>query len=140
MQPNLSAETYVRTLARFYGFYHPLEKESFGRERRKADELAADLSYFQIDPLSLPDCPYIPELDIPAKALGCMYVTEGATLGGQIIARHVRRVLHLNEDGCLFFSSYGAEVGRMWRLFRQTVEQHAAPDWHDEMVESARDF
>jgi heme oxygenase len=43
-------------------------------------------------------------------------VLEGATLGGQLIARHVIPLLGLAPDaGAAFFTSYGAEVGARWR-------------------------
>jgi len=61
------------------------------------------------------------------EALGCLYVLEGAALGGQVIARHVRRRLRLApEAGLAFFTGGGADAGRSWRAFRVAAAQHAA--------------
>ena len=57
-------------------------------------------------------------LNNAAKALGCLYVLEGATLGGVLIARHVRASLGFDGDaGSAFYLGYGPRTGAMWRGF-----------------------
>lgn len=64
-------------------------------------------------------CLSLPPLDSRAGALGCLYVLEGATLGGQIISRHLSEIQNLSpERGAAFFYGYGAETGHMWKSFR----------------------
>ena len=77
-----------------------------------------------------------------AAAFGAVYVVEGATLGGQVIARQVMPVLALTpERGCRFFTGYGAETGERWRETRTAIASHLAaatgPDAADETIDAA---
>jgi heme oxygenase len=56
-------------------------------------------------------------------------VLEGATLGGQIIDRHLRQSLGIEPaTGGAFFHGYGAQVGPMWNRFREVVTDFATSD------------
>jgi len=69
----------------------------------------------------------LPEVKSITEALGCLYVLEGATLGGQVIGRHLKKNLALDEDrGCAFFCSYGDEVGLMWQSFQETLRSYCS--------------
>ena len=127
-----SVEGYVDLLARLYGFYAPFE-EVLGtavarwgvpydvEARRKAPLIARDLAALGLAPAAvaaLPRCGWAPLPGRPAAALGCLYVVEGATLGGRLIARLVERRLGLGpRTGAAFFGAYGPEVGPRWRAF-----------------------
>ena len=53
-----------------------------------------------------------------ASALGCMYVIEGATLGGKIILKHIADRLELDEhSGAAFFHGFGTTTGSQWKAF-----------------------
>jgi len=76
-----------------------------------------------------------PVLDTPAKAFGAMYVMEGATLGGQVITRHLTP-----ETGGAFFNSYGERVGPMWKAFVAAITSLAEKNGNDgEIVQAAKD-
>lgn len=137
----LSIHTYINLLQKLFGFYKPLEERiaalpawhsvSVDLERRqKAPLLARDLLWLKVSPSQLSQltwCESLPEVKSLTEALGCLYVLEGATLGGQIISRHLKKNLALNEDrGCAFFCSYGDEVGLMWRSFRNTLSSYCS--------------
>jgi heme oxygenase len=83
----------------------------------------------------------VPTLDTAAKAFGSIYVMEGATLGGQIITRHVKEHLDLTpENGGAFFNSYGPMVGPMWKGFGTAITAFAEKaDADDEIVDSAKE-
>ena len=67
-----------------------------------------------------------------------MYVLEGSTLGGAIIARHVERELGLQVDtGCAFFRSYGRNVGRMWKEFGARLLAVSGPETDEIIIASA---
>jgi heme oxygenase len=51
-------------------------------------------------------------------AVGCLYVLEGATLGGQFISRHLATLGIGPANGGLFFHGYGAKTGEMWKSFQ----------------------
>jgi heme oxygenase len=68
-----------------------------------------------------------------------MYVIEGSTLGGAVIAREVERRLGLTaETGCAYFRSYGRDTARMWTSFGAALLAASSPDTDDLIVETAR--
>jgi heme oxygenase len=151
MRPNLQLTDYRRLLARFYGFYRPVEgalDEVTGLEstlpdwpqRCKLDSLANDLRALgftghQIS--ELPVCVQLPAISGVEKALGCLYVLEGSTLGGQIIGRHLEAALHIGpDDGASFFCSYGSRVGAMWQTFQEVLRSREPAD-HERMIDAA---
>ncbi|ADV68775.1 biliverdin-producing heme oxygenase [Deinococcus maricopensis] len=138
---------YAWTLARLYGLYVPLDAallrvrlpDSFEYgARRKLDALHADLTALGVPPGTLPLAP-APAWSSTAHALGALYVLEGATLGGQLISRHLGRQLGLSAArGAAFFASYGPDLGRMWRAFGAALEAHvAAHGGHEDVVRGA---
>lgn len=63
----------------------------------------------------------------PASALGAVYVVEGATLGGQVIARMVTGSLAVTPTaGCRYFTGYGARTRDRWIETRATIEAYAS--------------
>ena len=153
----VSIQTYTALLQKLFGFYKPLEERiaalpgwhnlpvDLGR-RQKAPLLARDLLWLKVTQpqlSQLPQCERLPEVKSITQALGCLYVLEGATLGGQIIGRHLKKNLALDEDrGCAFFCSYGDEVGLMWKCFRETLSSHCSKHGkteEEQLVISARE-
>lgn len=131
MRPDLTRRHYVRLLEAFYGFlaaWEPAARAGAPRlagmlgERRKAHLLERDLRHFGYDDAALaaiPRCANLPKLSDVNDVLGSMYVLEGSTLGGQLIARHVEAVLGLEPGhGNAYFRGYGERTGAMWQSFR----------------------
>lgn len=151
----LSLERYRALLRRFYGFYIPMERrlgEVFSQgsdlvqfsRRRKVGYLAQDLEILGVTQEyqeSLPLCDSLPIVALLPQALGCLYVLEGSTLGGQIISRHLERTHGIGiENGGAFFLSYGPDVAMMWRAFGTALTAYAAE--HDEdarIIQAARE-
>jgi len=76
---------------------------------------------------------------LPA-ALGTLYVTEGATLGGQLISRQLERHLGLCDGrGYAFFQSYGSGIGVMWRRFLAELRRHDTPEMRPAIIAGAID-
>lgn len=68
-----------------------------------------------------------------------MYVIEGSTLGGAVIAHAVETRLGLDaEKGCAYFRSYGRETAMMWRSFGEKLLEFASPRVDDTVVASAQ--
>ena len=67
--------------------------------------------------------------DLPA-GFGCLYVVEGATLGGLAHPPAGRRgFLGLGPDfGAAFYASYGPDVGRLWREFLARLAETCADE------------
>jgi heme oxygenase (biliverdin-IX-beta and delta-forming) len=134
---HLSIEEYRDILQKLWGFYRPLEALiAHGIEwplsvlnfdhRKKTPLLERDL-YILGAPSFLPICTELPELVDFAQVLGCLYVLEGATLGGQIISRHIRKRLGLDQtNGCSYFCSYGTETNDMWNTFCHILATYAS--------------
>lgn len=54
--------------------------------------------------------------------LGKMYVLEGSTLGGAVIYRQLQPILQFSpEKGGRYFYGYGAQTGKMWKLFMEVL-------------------
>ena len=99
-----------------------------------------DLLSFGASTTALARCQHLPRLDSVAEVLGCLYVIEGASLGGQIIAKHLKANLGLTpETGASFFSGYGASTGDYWLAFKTLLTEVATTlDQDDQIVRSAK--
>lgn len=148
---DLTRATYRQRLEQFYGFYKPVEDRLFGegspleawldlKGRYKAPLLEADMKALDGQPAKeVLRCPDLPSLAGIAECFGCMYVLEGATLGGVLISRHIQRQLGMTAStGGLFFSGYGGRTGAMWQEFRVAINAFSlVTDRQDSIVASA---
>jgi heme oxygenase len=145
MSPDLTTDIYRGHLERLYGFYSPLERclqerlaenldqalelrfspavhAALVTRLNKTNHLKYDLQCLGVTAETLPLCRDLPPLNTPAEMLGCLYVVEGATLGGRVITQHVRTTLGIKPDtGGSFFECYGDDTGRMWQNMRQLL-------------------
>ena len=143
-----SRASYEKLLTRFFGIYSVVEAQIEAvsnlalalpdlAERRKTSALRADLTALGVAVAGCATCADVPKVATIPAALGCLYVLEGSTLGGQLIAREVGKQLHLGpQNGCQFFSSYGARVGEMWKSFTRDLEEYSSanPGGRDETI------
>jgi len=148
---HMTRDSYRRTLEHFYGYYQPFEVAvravhdwiGYGLDldqRRKTPLLESDLRALGVDSLdSIPMWHIAPRLNRLAEAFGYLYVTEGATLGGQLISRHVSQTIGvMPERGGRFFYGYGDQTGRMWQTFRTALAAFATTrDTQDQVVAAA---
>lgn len=135
MQPHLRLETYRQLLGQLYTVIEPLEAQLSAlpipdqfdlAARRKADLLRRDLGALGVTSLPAPLPLHL--ANVP-EACGAMYVLEGATLGGQVIARHLQACLGLTAgDGSAYFTGYGPATGQMWRRFGTAVDCTVSPE------------
>lgn len=119
-------------LERWYGFLCPFEAvlatlpelRAVAGARTKVSRLRADLTVLGTAHLeNIPLCSSISGLATLPQMVGAMYVTEGASLGGSVIARNLERNLGLrNSEGYSFFTGYGLRTAEMWRQFAQFAE------------------
>lgn len=117
-------ESLVAAFRGFHAAWEPalgavLADETLLAPRRRLPLIDADLATFGWDApriRALPACTAAAGLcDDAARAAGSLYVLEGSTLGGQVIARHVAGAPWCPPGGLRTFDPYGAEVGRRWR-------------------------
>lgn len=127
---DFSVKTYVQVLKAFLGFFEPLEAricsldqwESAGIDlprRLRSDLLRRDLHYLGLDDTAvdtLPRCTDLFPITRLDSGLGVLYVLEGSTLGGKVIASDLASRFGLApSSGILFFSSGGRDVVSDWR-------------------------
>lgn len=142
MSPGLTLSGYRRHLEALHGLYAPLEASLAARlegrfpelrlaERWKLPLLREDLLALGHDDVSLtrlPVHPSPPVLPAVPEALGALYVLEGATLGGQLLLRHLMRHFEgVRAGGFAFFRAYGESVGPMWKSFGEALPR-TCPD------------
>jgi heme oxygenase len=102
---------------------HARELAAFGYElngREKIAWLESDLAYLSAD--TFESTPARANIPSAAAAFGAIYVIEGATLGGQVIRRHVIPKLGFAQpDGCRYFQGYGEKTGEKWKATREAI-------------------
>jgi heme oxygenase len=81
----------------------------------------------------------LPEMNDLPSFFGAMYVMEGSTLGGQLIARHVEVALHLSEgQGSSYFRGHGSQTGPLWKEFCEMLKLRIPDEQTDAVVVSAK--
>lgn len=104
--------------------------------RRKTDLLVRDLRALG---RRLPACVQPPALSGAAQVVGAMYVTEGSTLGGQVVNSLVRR--RLGEDTPRSsFTPYGTATKERWNEFRRAASDLVSDDQIDDATHAAREI
>ena len=156
LDPRLSRQSYHRIVSRFFGYYEPLEARllslpwwheigvDYAAERRKTPRLESDLIALGETPEALarlPRCAELPAVASIPQVFGCLYVIEGATLGGQLISRHLQAHLGLSPaSGAAFFNGYGVQTGRRWQAFGATLTALVQrTGGEDDIIASAND-
>ena len=154
----LTLERYRVLLMRFHGIFSVLEPQLAAV--RGLDELDLDLdlarccrtawlsedlealgvTHSRILEVDQSTHPYL-VTDV-SEALGCLYVIEGAGLGGQVIVPCVQRQLGLTPNhGCRFFAGHGPATIDRWQRLRAKANDHARrTNSHARTVQSAVDL
>lgn len=144
-------EDYRRLLEMMYGFYQPLEEkidayindESMPgyQDRRKASLLVEDIAALNNNVAARPEklCANLPEITSYAHALGAMYVLEGSTLGGKIIAGMVQKRVEEVDHALHFFNGYGEKAMDMWMAFKEQLNKDMPGGAQEEVVQAAND-
>lgn len=141
MAPDLTLHEYRWLVTRLFGHHAPLEAVleamaprlpaclAVHRRLNRRAALLADLAALGVaaDTIAeLPQC-HTHGIRTAEEALGALYVLEGSTLGGQIIARHLHAILGLGPtSGAAHVVPHGAETGTLWRDFRLVLDEGAA--------------
>jgi heme oxygenase len=133
LEADLDLCRYRRILGLFYGFYAPIEDVLRPLApmfpfplRPRAMLLENDLSILGMEPdkiAALPCCAALPELSCCEELAGCMYVLEGASLGGQAVTPVLRRRLGVAKDsGASFFAGDEDGTAARWVIVLEWLE------------------
>lgn len=128
---------YARVLARFHGFHAAFEAMPVPDDTRRAQArqviegrskvawLESDLEalgWSRADVRAIPPCDLLAPPVSLAAWIGGLYVTEGATLGGQVVRKALLRMHAVRPVPLAYFTSYGDAVTRNWRAYGAMAE------------------
>lgn len=138
IKPGFSLQKYRNLLQAYFHIYGWVERRiaTFSEHnalgfsydaRTKLPWLVADLGHLGVDHQALgtasfptASAPTASGFDDAGALVGTLYVIEGATLGGQVISRHLQSTLGLGVcTGARFFNGYGdaALTQQRWQDF-----------------------
>jgi heme oxygenase (biliverdin-IX-beta and delta-forming) len=151
MNADLSREQYAAALRKLYGYFQPLmELVQFrldqaliphGSPAEGFRRILDDLSFVERDAVCVPLCQELPEIDTSAKAIGALYVAEGSSLGGRVIARKIKDSLELDASaGASYFHGAGDGTAARWLSFVSLLDAYGEePEVAEEVMQSAED-
>lgn len=140
----LDSQSYIAWLKSMYSFHYHAEKrlEDFGEEfakygielqkRVRAQKALLDLKNLgehrvEIIPMKMP------RIENSAHALGVLYVLEGSTMGGEMIAKELKKTL--GEDiPTSYFNPYGEQKMEMWMELLESLKKMALDIDSDEEI------
>jgi heme oxygenase len=133
MQPDYPLSRYQTLIGTYYRLYALLEERInlflndhpgvFNyKERCKLPWLINDLAFFKIDPLMIPllssTATDFLKIETIGQLVGVLYVVEGSTLGGQIIAQVLlKNHGFMRDTGSCFFTGYDKSIMTFWQQF-----------------------
>ncbi len=154
MDGSLGAEEYKQLIQVHYIVHRELEalleekkvEEHFPelhmKEREKMPLLKKDVEELAInrEKLNAPAAGQLPQLEEPYGPLGCIYVMEGATLGGMVIVKSLRKNEQLaGIDNFHYFGCYGSGTSRQWKSFLEVLkEKGQGEEAKEQIVKAAR--
>ena len=145
MKQMRSKEDYAALLQMFYSYFGALEKKlnqfinndnlPDHAQRRKTEALESDLNAVGADKTTMASEAELPVIGNAQQAFGALYVIEGSTLGGSIIAGMMKQYFVFDGDaGLSFFNGYGGQTMAMWQAFKQSLNHAAVSVADEEMI------
>ncbi len=72
------------------------------------------------------------------EALGAMYVIEGSTLGGNVIAKQLSKTEGFDAVTFNFFGCYHENTGAMWKDFKKVLDTEVQEAHYDDVLSGAK--
>ncbi|KQT20538.1 heme oxygenase [Chryseobacterium sp. Leaf404] len=72
------------------------------------------------------------------EALGMMYVIEGSTLGGNVIAKQLSKTEGFENVNFNFFGCYKENTGAMWKNFKEVLDSEVKEENYSEVLSGAK--
>lgn len=72
------------------------------------------------------------------EALGMMYVIEGSTLGGNVIAKQLSKTEGFDDITFNFFGCYQENTGPMWKNFKEVLDTEVTEENYNEVLSGAK--
>ena len=103
-------------------------------KRRKLPLIEKDLSSLNIEK-SEPE--NLPEIVNEAEAFGVLYVMEGSTLGGNVIAKQLAKSPEFQNISFHYFNCYGEDTGVLWKNFKESLDENISEHQYDDVLRGA---
>ncbi|MPT32129.1 MAG: heme oxygenase [Chryseobacterium sp.] len=103
--------------------------------RSKVDALKIDLNNLNIE--TQPEA-LTQNLENEAEAFGALYVMEGSTLGGNVIAKQLKRNPEFENIEFNYFGVYGENTGPFWQEFKSIIDEKITEEQYDDCVNGAK--
>ncbi len=137
---------YANFLSLLYSYYSSVEyriapylmESEIGdyAERRKSAAILDDLADMNMAARELESPDELPSVFCYYSALGVLYVFEGSTLGGQVIARMINERVGANAP-MKFFRSYGENTYEMWGRFKEYLDRPYTDEQKERILSGA---
>ena len=77
-------------------------------------------------------------LENEAEAFGALYVMEGSTLGGNVIAKQLKRNPEFENVEFNYFGVYGENTGSYWQEFKSIIDEEITQEHYQDCVTGAK--
>jgi heme oxygenase (biliverdin-IX-beta and delta-forming) len=78
------------------------------------------------------------EFENEHEALGAMYVIEGSTLGGNVIAKQLSKTEGFDDVTFNFFGCYQENTGPMWKNFKEVLDTEVSEENYPQVLSGAK--
>lgn len=102
--------------------------------RKKIEALKKDMQNLNLD---VENKNLTNNLENEAEAFGALYVMEGSTLGGNVIAKHLKRNPEFDEVDFNYFGIYGEDTGMLWQEFKTILDEKISEEYYENCVRGA---
>ncbi len=115
-------------------------EENFSDKLQLADRKKLSLIEKDLESLSLDNqaVSHTLEFDNENEALGAMYVIEGSTLGGNVIAKQLSKTEGFDQVTFNFFGCYQENTGPMWKSFKEVLDTEVKEEHYNEVLSGAK--
>ncbi|HCM34632.1 biliverdin-producing heme oxygenase [Chryseobacterium sp.] len=104
-------------------------------DRKKLSLIEKDLESLSLDNQAVS---HPLEFENEHEALGAMYVIEGSTLGGNVIAKQLSKTEGFDEVTFNFFGCYQENTGPMWKNFKECLDTEVKEENYNEVLSGAK--
>ncbi len=132
----LSKQQYEDLIKVNYAFHSLIEEKVFNllpaedkqllniEKRRKLPALTTDRQALSLPQEIIPQLEIqVPDYNNKDEALGALYVMEGATLGGNVIVKHLKQTPGFSNMSFNYYGIYQHNTGDYWKAFIVHINQ-----------------
>lgn len=142
-----SLDDYKKILRLNYLFHNDFEDKAIralspetseklnAESRRKLPAFEKDLQHLNLDKAEINESISV---NSEAEALGILYVMEGSTLGGNVIAKQLSRNPAFENTEFNYYGVYGEKTGENWKNFKETLDSRFSEEQYEEVLKGTK--